>query len=250
MSKVERLKEGVVDLSSLSETGRKDGRFRNVSFILYPDSANPYWQEYLEEECIPHMYIFHDKDIDGDGQQKEPHYHVILLFEGNKSPKQLAEICTFCGAKNGKVRFIHSIRGAARYLCHMDSPNKHQYFQSEVHCFAVDYESIISLPSDKYGVIGEMIDFVDKYNIVSFHILAKYAKDCKIDWYRSLCNNSTVFMKEYLKSKLWYYKEFGKLANPETGEVLDNIPSELYNVNEFVITQNKYFVQYRGVEIA
>ena len=79
----------------------------------------------------------------------------------------------------------------------------------------------ISLPSDKYKVIEEMIDFCEKYNITSFYLLSKYAFQNNDNWKKALADNSAIFMKEYLKSKEWS-QEKGQvhIVNEETGEII------------------------------
>ena len=182
----------------------QDGRVRNITFMLYEDSCNPDWQKLLEDEHIPCMWIYHDKDVNpDDGELKKPHYHVILCFEGKKSPKQLQSYADMCGAANGLYKEVQSIRGMARYLCHMDNPEKFQYSSDEVHTVAIDYNGIVGMPQDKYKAISEMIDCCEENNIISFRELLMYARIHKYDWFKSLCDNSSFVMKEFLKSKEW-----------------------------------------------
>ena len=84
-----------------------------------------------------------------------------------------------------------------------------------------DYQEIISLSSDKYKIIEEMIDFCEKYDINSFYLLSKYAFKNKETWKKALADNSAVFMREYLKSKLWSSENKQILIiDKETGEVI------------------------------
>ena len=51
-------------------------------------------------------------------------------------------------------------RAYARYLCHLDNPEKAQYETADViSCSGADYQTMINLATDKYSAIGEMIDF-------------------------------------------------------------------------------------------
>ena len=57
--------------------------------IVYPESAPSDWMNILEEQHIQALISpLHDKDIDKEGNPKKPHYHVVLIFESLKSPKQ------------------------------------------------------------------------------------------------------------------------------------------------------------------
>lgn len=204
-----------------SKTLPQDERVRNIAMVLFEDSCNPQWKEVLEEEHIPCMWIYHDKDVNPTGEPKKPHYHLMLLFDNKKSKKQLQAYAELLGAANGVYQNIQSIRGMARYLCHMDNPEKYQYDSSEVHSIAVDYNGIVGMPQDKYKAISEMIDFCEEENIISFRELLIYARIHKYDWFKSLCDNSSFVIKEYLKSKEWEQEKLlQNKVDPITGEVL------------------------------
>lgn len=180
-----------------------DVRFRNFATVVYPDSAPENWPEILSKQFIPAFISpLHDKDKDPTGEDKKPHWHVVLMFDGKKSIEQVTEIFNLIGGVGCEK--VNSIRGYARYLCHLDNPEKYQYNQSDVRCLSgADYPSTIGLAIDKYKAIGEMIDFCEENDIVSYSELLKYCRLERFDWFRVLCDNGTVVMKEYLKSKSW-----------------------------------------------
>ena len=66
-----------------------------------------------------------------------------------------------------------------------------------------DYTTTIGLVIDKYKAIGEMIDYCRSNGILSYSELLEYCREERFDWFRVLCDNGTVVMKEYLKSKSW-----------------------------------------------
>lgn len=184
-----------------------DNRYRNFTAIVYPDSAVENWKTLLGEMCIPcFISPLHDKDINFlTGEPKKPHYHLILCFEGKKSIKQAQEIFDSLKAVySEKEMVVQSIRGAARYLCHLDNPEKAQYSEEDVIAFAgADYPSTIGLVTDKYRVIGEMIDFCENNNVLSYAELLMWSRENKFEWFRVLCDSGTYVIKEYLKSKTW-----------------------------------------------
>ena len=51
--------------------------------------------------------------------------------------------------------------------------------------------------------IKEMIDVCTENSIVGFAELFVYAKDNREDWFRVLCDNATLPMVQFLKSKHW-----------------------------------------------
>lgn len=184
-----------------------DKRFRNWASILYPESAPKNWQEILAEQMIPAFISpLHEQDKNADGENKKPHYHIILMFEGKKSEDQVKCIFDLIGAV--KCQRVQSLRGYARYLCHLDNPEKAQYNQEDVVSLAgADYIGVIGLVIDKYKAIGEMIDFCIEYNISSYSDLLEYTRKERYDWFRVLCDNGTYVIKEYLKSKTWTENE-------------------------------------------
>ena len=106
---------------------------RNTHFatIVYPESAPSDWIEKLEEQHIQALISpLHDKDINKEGNPKKPHYHVILIFESLKSPKQVTEIIEIFGGV-GTIP-LHSLGAYSRYLCHIDDPEKAQYSKEDV----------------------------------------------------------------------------------------------------------------------
>lgn len=186
-----------------SNTSGLGGRTRNYATVVYPDSAPENWQEILTNHFVPAFVSpFHDSDQNPDGESKKPHWHVMLMFDGVKTREQASLIFESIGGVGCEV--IQSIRGYARYLCHLDNPDKVQYPQEKVRCFCgADYSSTIGLATDKYKAIGEMIDFCEDNDIYSYSELLKYCRSERFDWFRVLCDNGTVVIKEYLKSKLW-----------------------------------------------
>lgn len=199
----------------------RDTRTRNFATVVYPESAPEDWQDILARHCVPAFISpLHDKDVNPTGEPKKPHYHVVLMFEGKKSPSQVKEIFDTINGVGCEV--VKSLRGYARYLCHLDNPEKAQYEPSEVRCIASDYFGTIGLAIDKYVALGEMQDFCEQYNVVSFYLLSKYARAHRPDWHRILCDCGSVYMREYLKSKQWSQEQnMSNIINPETGEILE-----------------------------
>ena len=187
----------------MSEKSTKKSRTRNFATVVYPDSAPDGWQEILSEQFIPAFISpLHDKDINPNGEAKKAHYHVILMFDSVKTIEQAKEVFNLIGGVGCEK--VNSIRGYARYLCHLDNPDKAQYNQSDVRSMCgADYITTIGLVTDKYKAIGEMIDFCIENNIQSYSKLLEYCRMERFDWFRVLCDNGTVVMKEYLKSRSW-----------------------------------------------
>lgn len=197
-------------------------RTRNFACIVYPESAPSDWLDILSSQFIPcFVSPLHDKDINPGGEAKKPHYHVILMFDSVKTNEQAVEVFNLFGGVG--CERVKSIRGYTRYLCHLDNPEKAQYSQSDVKAFGgADYISVTQLAIDKYTAFDDMVDFCEKYNIVSFYQLSKYARYNRPDWHRILCDCGTMYMMNYLKSKRWTKQNNADcLVDLETGEILD-----------------------------
>ena len=187
-------------------------RFRVFASIGYPESLKKDWKEILTETHVPVLISpLHDKDITPDGEPKKPHHHIILMFDGKKTVQQAKAIFDSIGAVGCEV--VNSTRGQARYLCHLDNPDKAQYSVKDVVALnGADYSTIISLPSDKYGAIREMIAFIEHNDVLSFYELLQWASDNKEEWFRALCDSSAYIIREALESRRWsieHVREFG-----------------------------------------
>lgn len=181
----------------------REYRTRTWTFVIYPESVPENWQEKLEDLCIPAFVSpLHDQDVEETGEIKKPHWHVMLMFSGVQTQAKVKEISDmFNGALPQGVR---DPRSMARYLCHLDQPSKHQYDTSEVlQIGGADYYNVISSVSDKYQAIKEMISWCKQNNIYAYADLLEYASVHNDGWFRVLCDNGTVVMKEYLKSYSW-----------------------------------------------
>lgn len=187
-------------------------RFRNFATVVYPDSENTPedWLSIVSEFKTPVLVSpFHDSDLNPTGEPKKPHYHVLIMFEGMKSQDQVKELFDQIGGVG--LETVNSIRGYARYLCHLDNPDKHQYPPADVQQFSgADFFEIIGLPSDRYNVIGEMIDYCQAERIYSYATLLVYARHNRNDWFRILCDSGTIVMKEFLKSFRWESEQEAK----------------------------------------
>ena len=206
--------------NSSGETYGK-GRTRNFATVIYADSAPEKWQDILSDLRVPAFISpYHDQDKNPTGEPKKPHWHVMIMFETMKTTDQANEIFKKIGGVGCEV--INSVRGYSRYLTHADNPEKHQSSQDDVKSLCgADYAATIGLATDKYKALGEMQDFCEHNNVISFYLLSKYARVHRSDWYRILCDCGAVYMREYLKSKQWSGSNGQtEIVDPESGEIL------------------------------
>lgn len=182
-------------------------RTRNFATVVYPESAPHDWRGILAEQFVPAFISpIHNLDVNPGGEVKKEHYHVIIMFDGVKTTEQAAAVFEKIGGVGCEV--VQSLRGYARYLCHLDNPEKHQYQTDDVcQLCGADYTAVIGLATDRYKAIAEMIDFCRNNEVFAYAELMEYAMLHRSDWFRVLCDNGTVVVKEYLKSLMWYSHE-------------------------------------------
>jgi hypothetical protein len=183
------------------DENRKGQRTRNWTFIVYPDSAPEEWRTILDKECVPWIESpLHDADENADGEQKKPHWHVMLVYESIKAFNQVHDVSSSINATIPQK--VASPKGLVRYMIHMDNPEKNQYNRDLIvgHCGA-DVESYFAMTaSTRYMLIGEMQDWVYENRVTELFILRNHAKHNRQDWFQLLCDNSNSVMDSYIRS--------------------------------------------------
>ena len=184
-------------------------RKRNWAFVVYPDSAPDNWREMLHEMLVPGFISpLHDADENADGEQKKPHWHVMLTFKGLKSLDQVKEITE--AINSPAPQECKDVRAYARYLCHLDNPEKAQYQISDVESLGgADYLDKIKCAADTDTALSEMMDWCMEQGCYSFYRLSNYARKNRSDWFRVITSSRTVFLTSWLKSMEWEAKNGG-----------------------------------------
>lgn len=178
-------------------------RTRNFTTVVYPESAPEGWMDILSQQCVPAFISpLHDKDFNLGGESKKPHHHVVIMFDSVKTMEQAKEVFDLIGGVGGEP--VKSLRSCARYLCHMDNPEKAQYSIEDVRQLGgADYYSVCQCAIDRYTAIAEILDFCDENHIYSFRQLLQVCRKEHFEWFRSLCDGGCIMLKEYLKTASW-----------------------------------------------
>ena len=182
---------------------------REFAFVLYQESASEDWEQILNQLHQRVFWILHDKDMSSNGTPKKPHYHVMILFDNPRSSNTVRDLCIKCGG-NGHLEELMSRRGYARYLCHMDDPDKHQYDTTEVHnlCganYMLEIMSKTELKSNRLAMITEIIQFCDDNVIFYYADLIRYCIIHKPEWLELLVSYNGHIIKDYIKSSAYKY---------------------------------------------
>lgn len=183
-----------------------------VKSVPHYDGADGYgdapmdWKEVLADCHVPAVVSpLHAFDLNPDGTIKKPHYHVMILFDGVKTQKQADEI--FDKIHGVGREEIGSTRGYARYMLHMDNPEKFRYTEKPLCMCGVDFNAIVHLPTDDIGILRDMLCYIRTNHIVSF---AQFMDICMVsneDWFAALATRSAYIVKEYIKSLDWESKQ-------------------------------------------
>lgn len=178
-------------------------RTRNFATVVYLDSAPSNWKDIISESKIP-VFIspLHNLDINADNSPKKPHYHVMTMYDGPKTIEQARAFFELFGGVGCEA--VNSVRGYARYLCHLDNPEKAQYDIGDVVAFGgADYMNAIGTMADKAKAIREMIAWIVENDCVCFSDLMEYSSINRSDWFDCLINSGAYVIKEYIKSRTW-----------------------------------------------
>ena len=183
-------------------------RTRNYACVVYPESAPKNWISILDSFHVASFISpLHEHDIDIEVSDfgevvetpKKSHYHVMIMFDSVKTSSQAMEIFSIIGGV-GCIP-IGSTRGYARYMCHLDNPEKYQYDINDVRQFGgADYLEVISTNTDKYLITHEIIEFIQSSNIHLYCDLVEYASENNYSWFKCL-RDSPTFWFIFLKSK-------------------------------------------------
>ena len=184
-------------------------RARVWALVIYPESAPDNWLQVLDDLHVPAFVSpLHDKDINADGTPKKQHYHILLQYEGVKSRAQVQDEVSL--PLNGTIPIrIASVRAYARYLTHMDNPEKAQYDSKDVRVFGgADYDSVVQLSQAmRHEALRQMRSFIrdnDSYSFASFY---DYCDTDKPEWAAMLDDNSTMCISNYIKSRIYDKRE-------------------------------------------
>lgn len=193
-------------------------RSKNFATLVYTDSSN-IDSVRMALRAMHVSYIIspcHSQDLLSDGSGlKKAHYHIILVFDSLKSIPQVKSILTFKDIEHDydlssldfnqeQVNFVgleivNSLTIYARYLCHLDNPEKASYPIDDVEAYGLDYASLIRKERDKYDACGRVIDFIVSNHCTCFATVLLHARQNDNEMFRVLCDNSFT-IREFIKS--------------------------------------------------
>ena len=181
---------------------------RYWTFIMYPDSRPENWKEILQETGLRFAISpLHDKDINPTGEQKKPHYHVLVIFEG---PTTYNRVCQITESINASIpKRVMSTIGLIRYFTHEDNPEKAQYNKEDITTInGLDIKEINGITStEKERIKRAIIEMININEFVEYKQIIDYLIQQQLYEYMEICSNNTIFFTAYMNSTRYSRKE-------------------------------------------
>lgn len=181
-------------------------RSKYFATIVYPESAPADWQMRARFYRVPFFCSpLHDKDFADDSKEtlKKPHYHILMMYDSLKSQEQAREVFESFGGVGCLI--VSSLRGYARYLCHLDDDDKTLYSPDDVYSYMCKYDFALDSDDADYILLKDIMSLIDEKELFSFASLVRYAyrEDERVFKYLLQSKQGGVFIREYLKSLSW-----------------------------------------------
>jgi hypothetical protein len=184
---------------STQKATTKDGRYRQWTIVVYPESAPENWRNLLDGQIWIESPL-HEKDINPDGTLKKPHWHIIISNQGKISYNQAKEIADMLNGAS--PQFVQNMVGMVRYLAHIDNPEKAQYDPKKIIGHGIDVDKYLQNAIDIDNLICEIEEFIDEHKIIEYAKLTRVARMMKEehpDWHKVISTH-TIHFKAYVNS--------------------------------------------------
>ena len=134
---------------------------------------------------------------------------MLWRYAGVKSIAQAQEVVSLIGGA-GAVEVVSDFRGYARYLIHLDSPDKAQYSPEDIRCFGgADWAEVALSEAERTDAqLDEIEDWIDETGCVSYVGLCRYARKHRPDWTRCV-RTHTVHLSALIRSFYWEQQQSG-----------------------------------------
>lgn len=172
------------------------------AFIVYPESAPSNWMEILRDMHVRGFISpLHNGDIEnGTGHAKKEHWHVEIFYDSLKSVRQFEEMRDAVGGVGRE--YVQSAVGYARYLCHLDDPNKTQYDPADIiELGGMNWNEFIRKNSDCTEILKAMQDYIDEHDVEYYDVFSMYCRRSNPIWFDVLVNRYTAQVKNFILSR-------------------------------------------------
>ena len=200
MKKLDNQEDIIPELVEFGKSTKRKARYWTV--VVYPESSPPDWVEQVKQTHLAYLISpIHDKDLTAVGDYKKPHYHLVLMWENpttfanvREVLKPITEVCP---------QAVNNLGRLARYLVHMDDPDKAQYDVADIQSGGVDLEEMLYSQNNRAKHFELVHRYCLEHNITEYKDLLDRTLEDDMTVYHAAINNvSTV--KAYLIS--WEHK--------------------------------------------
>mgnify|MGYP000865806599 CR=1 FL=1 len=184
---------------STQKSTTKDGRYRQWTIVVYPESAPENWRNLLNGQTWIESPL-HDKDVNPDGTEKKSHWHILIAFDGKKSYEQVKLIAD--SLNGASPQYVQNMVGMVRYLAHIDNPEKAQYDPKKIIGYGIDVDKYLKNAIDIDNLICEVEEFIDEHKIIEYAKLTRVARMMREehpDWHK-IISTHTIHFKAYVNS--------------------------------------------------
>lgn len=192
----------------MSEQENPNEKGRYWAGLIYPgDSCPEDWQEQMRQSGLEILVSpQHDQDIAdaSTGQLKKVHRHVIAMWPNTTTRRNAQKFfAKFNGPKT--ILRLENPRGMARYLIHMDDPEKAQYSPEDVLQFnGADWQAI-AIPEDEGSMYLDVKHMIEDHNVRGYFDLLDLREE-KPALFRFVAQRTN-----YCREAIWsYWKRMGE----------------------------------------
>lgn len=187
---------------------------RDWTFIVYPESAPENWRDILDETHLRWIESpLHDKDVNGDGEIKKAHWHILLSYDGPVTLKAVEKISSQLNCP--EPRKVGSGKGLVRYMIHKDNPEKFQYSIDEIVAHnGADVASYFELTAtNKLLLMKEIVRYIVENKIDNYADFLMVAIEHSDDWFDIAINYNTLAINKLIDA-VWQKSEKNNKKTP------------------------------------
>jgi len=184
----------------------------------YPESAPENWLELLGQTGLQvAISPLHDKDLNPDGTEKKPHWHVIVIYSGPTSYNVVRELTEKLNAPIPQA--LEAVKGYFRYLTHKDNPEKVQYDEKDIKTLngfsILDFVELTR--SEVLKVKKDLVVLIRELEIIEYSALLEHLQDSGLESEFEVACNNTIFLNTYISSRRNRVVPAGKTSKSMAG---------------------------------
>jgi len=199
----------------------KDGRYRQWTIVVYPDSAPADWRDRLNGLQWVESPL-HDKDVNPDGTLKKPHWHILIVCSNKKNYEQIKEIAD--SINGASPQYVQNLTGMLRYFAHLDNPEKAQYKKNDIIGHGVDVSKYLESEDDIDKLEQDIEIYCEENHIAEYAQLIKISR--QFDGWHKCVSTHTIHFKAFVTSLRHAPK------NSVNGEELLNLAKKALSEND------------------